>query len=88
MYSEGGRLTHGVSLRRPFHSLSRRHMRDGIQVNPPSTRATRSSGKRSKAPSMIRLFTCDWKRAAMPAYSSTKLVGHPEGVEGWPAAPP
>ena len=37
---------------------------------------------------MIRLFTCDWKSAAMPAYSSTKVVGHPEGVEGCPAAPP
>ena len=57
MYSEGGRLIQGVSRRRPFHSLSSRHIKDGIQVNPPSIRATRSWGKRSNAPSAIRLST-------------------------------
>ena len=39
----------------PFQSLSMRHMSDGSHVQPPSTSATRSVGKRSKTPSTIRL---------------------------------
>src|SRR4051794_30130553 len=88
MYSEGGRLTQGISRRRFFHSLSKRHMCGPSQVKPDSSRATFKLGKRSKTPSETILVTWVAKTPAMSTYSSMKYEGQPVGVGGTPGTPP
>ena len=45
-------------------------------------------GNWSKTPSLTMLVTCVAKTCAMPAYSSKKYDGQPDGVGGLPGAPP
>ena len=67
MYSDGARLTQGTSRRRFFHSLSNRHMCEGIQVQPDSRKATFTPGNWSKTPSVTMLVSWVAKTWAIPA---------------------
>ncbi len=80
--SDGGCTTHGMSRRRPFHSLSSRHMALPIQAKPDSMNVIRSVGNFSNRPSPITLVSCDDQRFNSPACSSKNHEGKPVGVGG------
>ena len=69
MYSDGAIVVQDLA-RSAFQFLSRRHISDGSQVQPPSTIVTRSSGNSAKVPSEIKLVSWDWKTCDIPTASS------------------